>query len=496
MAEKPQRVRTDSNHQVQFYESDEYLAEVVGRYVAAGLTAGQPVVVIATPEHCKSFTSALKLNGADVDNCVRLGQLTFLDARHTLSTFIVDGTPNGELFKTHIGAVIEKASAGRPGVRVRAFGEMVDLLRHDGNPEAAVRLEELWNELATTYEFSLLCAYSMDSFNGEAYSREFERVCGQHAHVTPTEQYMKAPDDSARLQGISLLQQRARSLESEIETRKALEESLRQLVSREQAARSEAEKASRLKDEFLAVLSHELRTPLNAILGWTQIIESRNEPKTLAKALDVIRRNAKLQLSLINDLLDVSRIISGKMVLKSEPVDLGQVAKASLDTVRPAAITKGIELEVAVQEATPFIAGDADRLQQVLWNLLTNAIKFTPKNGKVELRLEQDDSQLLVIVRDTGVGIDPQFLPYVFDRFRQADTATTRKVGGLGLGLAVVRYLVEAHGGSVSAESPGAGLGATFIVKFPISVERRADPTTNGDRRQTHAERISDSHHR
>jgi signal transduction histidine kinase len=184
----------------------------------------------------------------------------------------------------------------------------------------------------------------------------------------------------------------------------------------------------------------------------------------------VIRRNAKLQVSLINDLLDISRIVTGKMVLKSESVDAGQLIRASLDTVRPAAVTKGIQLEVSIEEPAPFITADPDRLQQVLWNLLTNAIKFTPNGGTVTVRLEHGDSHLRIVVRDTGPGIDPKFLPYVFDRFRQADTGTTRKGGGLGLGLAVARYLVEAHGGNISAESPGVGFGATFTVKLPMTV--------------------------
>src|SRR5262249_6412476 len=240
-----------------------------------------------------------------------------------------------------------------------------------------------------------------------------------------------------RLREISFLQQRARSLESEIQRRKALEANLRDMVLREQAARTDAENAGRLKDEFLAILSHELRTPLNAILGWIQIIDSRNDPVTTARALEVIKRYSKLQLNLINDLLDVSRIITGKMAIKTEPVDLGHVVRASHDTVRPAAMAKGVEVDCIVEEPPPFITGDAERLQQVVWNLLTNAIKFTRKGGKVELRLEQDDSEIQIIVRDTGAGIAQEFLPYVFDRFRQADTGTARRVGGLGLGLAV-----------------------------------------------------------
>jgi signal transduction histidine kinase/ActR/RegA family two-component response regulator len=470
MIEKAGTAPIHSKHHVQFYENEEFLVGVVARFLRDGLTAGDPLVVIASSDHREKFTAAIKDEGLEVNHHIELGQLIFLDAQETLSTFMVNGMPDRQSFQEHVGAVVEKARAGRPGVTVRAFGEMVDLLWRQGNARAAVRLEELWNELATIHEFSLLCAYTMGNFSGVAHSQKFESVCQQHARVMPTEMYINALDDEARLREISLLQQRARSLESEIERRKALEANLCDMVLRETAARNDAENAGRLKDEFLAILSHELRTPLNAILGWTQIIDARNDQATMARAMEVIKRNAKLQLNLINDLLDVSRIITGKMMIKTEPVDLEQVIRASLDTVRPSALTKGVEVDVMVEEPAPFITGDSDRLQQVVWNLLTNAIKFTRKGGRVQLQLQQDDSEIQIIVRDTGVGIDPEFLPYVFDRFRQADTGTTRKLGGLGLGLAVVRYLVEAHGGSVSAESPGVGLGATFTVKFPISV--------------------------
>jgi signal transduction histidine kinase len=249
-----------------------------------------------------------------------------------------------------------------------------------------------------------------------------------------------------------------------------LEQALRDSLERETSAREEAERASRLKDEFLAVLSHELRTPLNAILGWTQIISDRPRAseKITRRALDVIRRNASLQMHLIDDLLDVSRIITGKMVIASEPVDLVDALRAAADSVRPAATAKEIALEVAIDESARLVTGDASRLQQVFWNLLSNAIKFTQKHGRVELRLERSHSEALVIVRDNGEGIAPEFVSHVFDRFRQADNSTTRSYGGLGLGLAVVRYLVEAHGGTVAAASDGIGTGATFTVRLPL----------------------------
>jgi PAS domain S-box-containing protein len=225
-----------------------------------------------------------------------------------------------------------------------------------------------------------------------------------------------------------------------------------QLLAQEQAARLQAEEASRLKDEFLATVSHELRTPLTAFLGYTHLLQSRQRDEAyVARTVEKMQRSAKAQAQLIEDLLDIGRIVSGKLRLEPRPVDLRGVVQAALDTVRPAAEAKGLLLRVELDHAAAPIVGDAGRLQQVIWNLLTNAVKFTPTGGTIELLLARDGQDALVTVRDTGQGISPAFLPYVFDRFRQADGSTNRAHGGLGLGLAIVRHLVELHGGSVQA---------------------------------------------
>jgi signal transduction histidine kinase/CheY-like chemotaxis protein len=235
-------------------------------------------------------------------------------------------------------------------------------------------------------------------------------------------------------------------------------------------ARHQAEDASRLKDEFLATLSHELRTPLNAILGWTHILRSdpANAEKQ-AKALDVIERNTRAQAQIIEDLLDMSRIISGKIRLEVQRVDLGPVIEAAVESVRPAAEARGIRLQTVLDPIGGVVSGDPNRLQQVAWNLLTNAIKFTPKDGRVQVLLERVNSHVEVSVIDTGQGIAPEFLPHVFDRFRQQDSSSSRNYGGLGLGLAIVKQLVELQGGSVRAKSPGEGHGATFVVSLPVT---------------------------
>ncbi|MCL1474229.1 response regulator [Argonema antarcticum] len=251
--------------------------------------------------------------------------------------------------------------------------------------------------------------------------------------------------------------------------RKRSEDERAQLLAREQEARAEAEAANRMKDEFLATLSHELRSPLNAMLGWAQLLNSRKfDDATTAKAMDIIERTARTQAQLVDDLLDVSRIIQGKLRLKIRPVELSTVIGAVLDTLGPAAEAKEIQLENICDPKVGLVAGDSDRLQQIMWNLLSNAIKFTPNRGRVEIRLEQVNSDVEIKVTDTGKGISPDFVPYVFDRFRQADSSMTRRYNGLGIGLAIVRHLVDLHGGTVHAHSEGEDLGATFIVRLPI----------------------------
>ena len=258
----------------------------------------------------------------------------------------------------------------------------------------------------------------------------------------------------------------------DITDRKLAEDERRRLLDSERAARGEAERQSRMKDDFLATLSHELRTPLNAILGWAQIlrINSTSSAEDLAEGLATIERNARAQTQIIEDLLDMSRIISGKVRLDVQRVDLAAVVREAVATARPSADAKGIRLQMVLDPRAGLVAGDPSRLQQVLWNLLSNAIKFTPRGGRVQVVLERVNSHLEVSVVDTGEGIKPDFLPFVFDRFRQADATTTRRHGGLGLGLSIVKQLVELHGGSVRVTSAGAGQGATFTVSLPVTV--------------------------
>ncbi|HEX8567961.1 MAG TPA: PAS domain-containing sensor histidine kinase [Pyrinomonadaceae bacterium] len=236
-------------------------------------------------------------------------------------------------------------------------------------------------------------------------------------------------------------------------------------------AKKEAEAATLAKDEFLSVVSHELRTPLNAIFGWARMLQDERMPVEMRrKGLETILRNAQMQTQLIEDILDFSRIISGKLRLEVQKIDLSEVIEAAIDVVTPAANAKNIRLEV-IQDSKSIVSGDADRLQQVLWNLLTNAVKFTPKGGRVQVRVQRVNSSVEISVSDTGLGISAEFLPYIFERFRQQDNTKTRRHGGLGLGMTITRHIVELHGGTIRAESPGEDLGATFTVCLPAMTD-------------------------
>ena len=275
----------------------------------------------------------------------------------------------------------------------------------------------------------------------------------------------------------------------DITDRKRAEAELERLLASEKQLRRQAEEASRLKDEFLAVVSHELRSPLNAITGWASLLLMRQLDDRTKHAIETILRNAQTQTQLVADLLDVSRIVTGQLRLKVQSFQLIPVIEAAIEVVRPASEAKSIRIETILDPSAGPIAGDPDRMQQIFWNLLSNAVKFTPKGGRIQVRLQRINSHVEVVVSDTGRGVDPKLLPFIFERFRQGDSSTTREHGGLGLGLAIVRHLVELHGGVVNAYSDGAGKGAEFIVQLPTLVsartsqpgEERVHPSAGGN---------------
>jgi signal transduction histidine kinase len=369
--------------------------------------------------------------------------------------------PDPDRFAEIFGGMVAQAAAG--GRAVRVFGEMVALLWAEGSYAGTVRLEELWNGLRAAHPFVLFCAYPITGLDGDAHAQPFSDVCRAHAHLIPAESYSGLPGPDERAQAIIGLQQKARLLEQELAARA-------ESLAREQTARVEAEHANRLKDDFLATVSHELRTPLTTIIAWAQRLR-KGDPSvaTLARGLEVIERNAKAQAQLVEDILDVSQVITGKLRLDSGPVDVITVISAAVGATQAAADARGIQITLTLDPAARRLSGDARRLQQVLWNLLSNAIKFTPPGGQVAVRLQRAGVDVEISVSDTGEGIALDVLPFIFDHFRQADSTSTRRHGGLGLGLAIVRHLVELHGGSVRAESAGAGQGATFTVRLPAA---------------------------
>jgi PAS domain S-box-containing protein len=608
----PYEVSLIHDHIVQFYESDEVLCRAVAGFLEPGFRAGNPMIVIATAEHRRAIAAGLQSRGLDVELALRDGRLSMLDARDTLAELMVGGLPHPDRFTRIMGHAIQSSRTGREHLPVLAFGEMVDILWRENNPEAAIRLEALWNESLKTCPLNLFCAYAMNGFFKEpAHRLAFERLCAQHSGVKFSTPSRSSAEPDRDVSDINVFEERSIALEKEIRRREQVERALlraleeqrqselnalllaaavesandaiitktldgvitnwnpgaervfgytaeevigkpvtilmleghrdeeleilrklrsgqridhyetrrvrkdgriidisltvspirdnagqiigaskiarditdrkrieaerdllleRERTARREAesARLEAERANRFKDDFLAVLSHELRTPLNAIVGWASILSSRRDEESLDRAVDVITRNADLQKRLIDDLLDMSRILTGKMTIKSDWVDLAAVLNGAVDTVRPAIAAKGINLTLELDPSVPLIRGDVDRLQQVLWNLLSNSVKFTPELGTIAVSTFKTGSSVEITVRDSGLGISPEFLPFVFERFRQGDASTTRRHGGLGLGLAVVQYLVHAHGGTVWANSEGEGRGATMIVRLPI----------------------------
>ena len=647
-----------SDHFVQFYEADEFLVNSICRFITTGLSSDDACIVVATKTHRDELDECLKARGLDVAAASASGQYVALDAEETLSKFMIKGSPEPEPFDELIGNIITQAGKGRN--RVRVFGEMVALLWAEGNCNAAIRLEELWNDLQKKHSFLLFCAYPINGFGGDAFAKSLNDVCTRHSYVIPTESYTTLTSPEERLRAIIELQQKANSLQAEIEERKKAEDRLREvkdqlevqvedlrrlhemsasltskfdiesvlqevlraaltvqganmgllslydakcdslgvkvssgfdkeflkqiervlpgegacgtcykqrrrvvvedvevdpifsayrktariagfrachstpfitrsgniigvlsvhfrqphrpteretrlmdlyarmaadfienvqlhhqmqqdleerehLLTREQIARAQAETANRMKDEFLATVSHELRTPLNAIIGWCHMLNrGRLDEATVARAVQTIERSARAQAQLVEDILDVSRVITGKLRLNIGQVDVASVINAAIDSVQLAADSKSIQLEVTLDPSARHISGDYSRLQQVVWNLLSNAIKFTPSGGRIEVRLERAGPNIQISVSDMGEGIKSDFLPFIFDRFRQADGTSTRRHGGLGLGLAIVRHLVELHGGTVRADSLGEGCGATFTIclPFPHSHER------------------------
>jgi excisionase family DNA binding protein len=455
----------EHEHLVQFYETEEYLVRSVSTFFAAALRSGEACVLIATASHRAAIDEALASGGScDLLAARARGQYVALDAAETLATFMVNGQPDPQRFNASVGDVIRRAGQSRPGVR--AFGEMVALLWAAGNRAGAMCLEELWNDLQKNVRFTLFCAYPMSGFgNDDGQPVGLASVCAQHSRVIPAESYSALETQDHRLRAIATLQQKAAALEAEIERHKATERALRE-------AKAAAEDASRAKDQFLAVLSHELRTPLTPVLMTIAAMEA--EPVLVPRVredLAMIRRNIALETQLIDDLLDLSRVINGKMVLHLQDVDLHLVIASAVEMIAPEAHDRQLDVCLDLRATAARVAGDSARLHQALWNLLKNAMKFTPPQGTLTVRTRDGSARrrLVIEVQDTGIGIEPAALTTIFCAFYQGAQGTSRAFGGLGLGLAISKAVVEMHGGTIAARSDGAGRGACFTIELPAN---------------------------
>jgi signal transduction histidine kinase len=461
-------IGTQRTHAVQFYEDDQFLVASVADFLATGLAVGQRVLAVATAEHRAALREQLEHRGFDVERAMVRGQLTLADATETLKRFMVGSLPDPQRFRATLDEVF-RGMEGYPSHRsVRVFGEMVDVLCRDGNVEGAIELEALWNELAATERFSLLCAYSMSTFRDGSHTSAVASICGAHAHVFPTERYTQVEEES-RLCEIALLQQRAQALATEVERGRELEASLRDALAR-------AEAASRAKGEFLAMMSHELRTPLNAIAGHVQLVEMElhgpiNDRQR--EALARVQRSQHHLLALINDVLNFARAESADVEYQAEPVLLPPLVHEVTELLAPLFGSGSLGCSVCIDEPHAALCARADRekVHQVLLNVLGNAIKFTPPGGSVAVRVRRaptDASRLAVEVTDSGVGIPPEKLEQIFQPFVQLGARPTEPRQGIGLGLSISRALARGMGGELAARSEP-GIGSTLTLTLPAN---------------------------
>jgi signal transduction histidine kinase/ActR/RegA family two-component response regulator len=463
--------RADGNepaHFVQFYDDDTFLVDSVSRFVATGLSAGDAGVVIATHERLEALAGRFAAFGLDVRGLQEQGHYVPLDAAETLSRFMVGGCPDAARFEDVVGSVIARAAEGHS--RVRAFGEMVALLYADGRADAAIELERLWNDLGKKIDFSLCCAYPMHLFGKEGHEQPFAGVCTAHTHVVPSEGYAALETHDERLRTIAELQRKASALEAETAVRKRTEEDLKGKLELLAAV-------DRRKDEFLAMLGHELRNPLSAVRN--ALVTARLDESRRARALEIAVRQADQLARLVDDLLDVARITQGRIALRARRIRFDGAVERALETTRQMVEERGHRLTLSLAEGDPEVQGDATRLEQIIVNLITNAAKYTEPGGRIDVTSERDAGRIVLRVRDDGIGIASETLPFVFDLFAQAERALDRADGGLGIGLTVARRLAELHGGHLEARSDGPGKGAEFALSLPVLPPRSRSVATS-----------------
>jgi len=464
------------NHIVQFYDDDAFLCDSVAHFIAVGIEAGEPVCVVATAEHRAAFAIRLARRGLSVDHARASGQLVWLDARESLARFLVDGMPDWALFSGLFGHILEESRRRDPLACVRAYGEMVDLLWREGNKQAALRLEAMWNQLASSHSLSLLCAYVMGNFYRSGDAESFRDVCRAHSHVLPAESMPAggvASDNQRR--EISELQQRARSLENEIEHRKELESALREALIREKEAREEAERSVRYNEMFAGMLGHDLRNPLSAITTGANYIARLNSSQKSAKAATRILSSAERMARMIDQLLDFTRIrVGGGLALAPTRFDVEELCCKVKDELEAANPDRSIVVEV---EGSAVGEWDHDRLLQVFSNLLGNALHHGTEGAPVTIHCDgRDPTHVNLSIHNGGV-VPPEILPVLFEPFR--GNARYQRTRGLGLGLFISQQILAAHGGTLDVASDEAR-GTTFRISLPRETRpaRRSPPLT------------------
>lgn len=450
------------NHIVQFYDTDDFLCENVTHFIAAGVASGEPTVVIATAAHRAEFARRLEHNAIDVSRARGMGLYVELDAEEMLGKFVTGSLPDPTRFQTLFGGVITAAQAMRPECRVRAYGEMVDLLMRAGNRQGALRLEELWSELGDRMPFSLLCAYGMQNFSEASSTDDFAAICRGHSHVIPAEGYSELRDGGARLREITMLQQRATALEYEVARRKELEGELRESLLREMGARAEAERTVKYNELFAGMLGHDLRNPLNAILTTAHYIaRSSEEAKTTAAAARIASSSQRMA-RMIEQLLDFTKIRVGEGLTPARiPLDLAQLCtgiKSELESAHP---DSRITITSRGDHAGEL---DFDRMLQVLSNVMGNAVHHGPTGGTVTVDIDgSHPDRLVVAIANEGI-VAAEVMPVLFEPFRAGSKGQHSR--GLGLGLYITHQIVAAHGGNI-AVATGHDAGTTFRITLP-----------------------------
>ncbi len=441
-----------AGHFVRFYRAEEPLVDEVVEFARDALDAGGSAIVIATSAHLSAIVPRLAEFRAMREGAMAEERFVAIDAEAALAEFMVGDQPDEARFFATIGGLLAKVAGMKAaGAPLHAYGEMVAVLCASGRYDAALRLEELWNTLAGRHAFTLFCAYPDKLFKSSEHSAIFEHICRAHTHVLPSDVLDEAATRSDAYRLIAQWQQKAAALEAEVERRR---------------------RAEAVKDEFLAMLGHELRNPLSPIVTALQLMRMHHDPRT-SHELAIIQRQVDYLVGLVDDLMDVSRVTRGKVKLKKRTVPVADVLANAVEIASLLLEQRGHTLAVEIEPGLDWTV-DASRIAQVVSNLLTNAARYTADRGKIVLsaRRERDD-MIAVSVRDNGMGIQKEMLPHVFELFFQRKRSVDRAEGGLGLGLALVKSLVELHGGTVGAASEGPGRGSEFTIRLPTQPSRR-----------------------